>query len=113
MKIKKYLRPNGQIIASIPNVAHFLLIEALLKGNWDYADRGEVILNKNHLRFFTLKSIKDMFEMSGYLINQIKTHNLSIASKKNFLEYLDQAVPLENKNELLVDKYLVKAQCRF
>lgn len=113
-KFKKYLRPNGEIIASLPNVMHYSIIAQLLTGRWDYADAG--ILDKTHLRFFTLATIKDMFEKSGYLVEQIEKiippENLN-DQKKKFLEYLSAVIPPEIRNELLVYQYIVKAKCKF
>ena len=60
------LSPKGQIIASIPNVRHWSVLKDLLEGRWDYQDAG--ILDRTHLRFFTRKSIGDMFDQSGYEI---------------------------------------------
>jgi 2-polyprenyl-3-methyl-5-hydroxy-6-metoxy-1,4-benzoquinol methylase len=65
--VKPKLSKNGIIIASIPNVRHFTLInELLIKGNWEYKDYG--ILDATHIRFFTKKSIKQMFENAGYTV---------------------------------------------
>lgn len=65
------LTKNGIIIASIPNVRYFLnLYELLIKKDWEYKDAG--ILDSTHLRFFTQKSMKRMFEEAGYkLIKQV------------------------------------------
>ncbi|MDT8899720.1 glycosyltransferase [Anaeroselena agilis] len=65
--LKQYLKPDGQILASIPNVMHFSVLRSLLTGNWTYEDAG--ILDRTHLRFFTLSEIKKMFASAGYAIN--------------------------------------------
>ncbi len=62
-KSLKYLKPNGSVIASIPNVQYFGLINHLIEGNWTYQDEG--ILDRTHLRFFTLKEIKKLFKDAG------------------------------------------------
>jgi len=49
-----YLNKGGKIIISIPNIAHISIILSLLKREWKYTDYG--ILDKTHLKFFTLKS---------------------------------------------------------
>jgi 2-polyprenyl-3-methyl-5-hydroxy-6-metoxy-1,4-benzoquinol methylase len=58
------LADNGVIIASIPNIAHYKIIRMLKKGLWEYEDSG--ILDRTHLRFFTKKSINELFLHSGY-----------------------------------------------
>ena len=68
-KLKKFLKPKGAIVASIPNVAFHRIIRGLLKGKWQYADAG--ILDRTHLRFFTLQGIKELFLMNGMAIERI------------------------------------------
>lgn len=78
--ITKLLNDNGQIIASIPNIARFEIRLSLLLGKFDYVDSG--ILNQDHLRFFTLKTGQQLFTSSGLkLIDVIPTglgHQLGI-----------------------------------
>jgi SAM-dependent methyltransferase len=52
------LKETGKIIVSVPNVANFIIRLSLLFGKFDYMDRG--ILDRTHLRFFTLRSLKKM-----------------------------------------------------
>lgn len=54
------LKPKGEVIVSVPNVAHIFVRLSLLFGRFDYADRG--ILDRTHLRFFTLRSARKMIE---------------------------------------------------
>ena len=52
------LKESGKIIISVPNVANFVVRLSLLFGRFDYMDRG--ILDRTHLRFFTLRSLNKM-----------------------------------------------------
>jgi 2-polyprenyl-3-methyl-5-hydroxy-6-metoxy-1,4-benzoquinol methylase len=52
------LKASGKIIISVPNVANFLIRLSLLFGKFDYMDRG--ILDRTHLRFFTLRTLNKM-----------------------------------------------------
>jgi SAM-dependent methyltransferase len=54
---------QGVIVASIPNVQNLDVIRRLLRGRWDYRERG--ILDRGHLRFFTLRSIQQLFAQAG------------------------------------------------
>ncbi len=54
------LANDGIIIVSVPNVAHLWVRLTLLLGQFDYADRG--ILDRTHLRFFTLKTFGQFLE---------------------------------------------------
>ncbi len=57
------LRPNGRVIVSVPNAAHLWVRLNLLSGRFEYMDRG--ILDRTHLRFFTLQSFKDFLHEAG------------------------------------------------
>ncbi|WP_425060457.1 hypothetical protein SCACP_11710 [Sporomusa carbonis] len=62
--LKSYLKSDGKILASIPNVMHFNVLRNLLQGNWTYEDAG--ILDRTHVRFFTLNEIDKMLKSAGY-----------------------------------------------
>lgn len=64
------LRPEGQILVSIPNVAHAAVRLALLQGRWDYTDKG--LLDRTHLRFFTLQSVCELLESAGLEIEVLR-----------------------------------------
>ena len=70
------LNPGGRVVASIPNVAHGSVRLALLTGAFPYEHAG--ILDRTHLRFFTLASIQELFESSGFEIEQLERVELSI-----------------------------------
>ena len=58
------LAPCGRAIISIPNAGHIdTFIHVFLKGYWPYNSRG--IFDRTHLRFFTLKNIKELVELSN------------------------------------------------
>ena len=68
------LSENGIIIASIPNVRYFFnLRDLLIYKDWHYTDSG--ILDSTHIRFFTQKSMKRLFEEAGYIIIRQKGIN--------------------------------------
>ncbi len=58
------LNEQGLIIISIPNIRHYsTIINLVFKGYWPYRERG--IHDKTHLRFFTLRNIKELLEHAG------------------------------------------------
>jgi len=63
------LKDDGKIIVSVPNVANFVVRLSLLVGRFDYGDRG--ILDRTHLRFFTLKTLTNLLHETGFNIRQI------------------------------------------
>ncbi len=69
LNIKEKLSDKGEIVASIPNVRHWSVLKKLLEGEWEYQEFG--IMDSTHLRFFTRKSIFNMFEKAGFTITNI------------------------------------------
>ncbi len=73
-RLTEIAKPGAQILASIPNVQHWSIIRDLLKGEWEYTDSG--LLDRTHLRFFTLKSIRAMFDAAGLQIFECRGRRL-------------------------------------
>jgi 2-polyprenyl-3-methyl-5-hydroxy-6-metoxy-1,4-benzoquinol methylase len=68
------LKPDGAVVASIPNIRHFPnLWDLVARGEWGYADSG--ILDRTHLRFFTRRSIATLLAGGGLKIEQIEGIN--------------------------------------
>jgi 2-polyprenyl-3-methyl-5-hydroxy-6-metoxy-1,4-benzoquinol methylase len=80
-RLKVKLVENGVIVASIPNVWHIsVLKELFLHKQWKYTDAG--ILDRTHLRFFTKKSILEMFDATGFDVIRIKGINKTSSFRK-------------------------------
>lgn len=60
--LNQYLAPGGTIIVSVPNIAHLYVRLKLLVGHFDYMERG--IMDRTHLRFFTLASLKSFLKQA-------------------------------------------------
>jgi 2-polyprenyl-3-methyl-5-hydroxy-6-metoxy-1,4-benzoquinol methylase len=66
-KFKSKLTSTGVVVSSIPNIRFFrTFFDFVFRKNWDYTDNG--IMDKTHYRFFTVKSIRKMYENLGYEI---------------------------------------------
>jgi methionine biosynthesis protein MetW len=57
------LKPDGLVIVSTPNIAHWSIRTALLAGRFDYQPYG--IMDATHLRWFTNLTIRRVFAASG------------------------------------------------
>lgn len=67
IKIKTYLKDDGIIIISLPNIGNYKIIKRLIfQDRWDYEEQG--ILDKTHLRFFTDRTAKEMITNAGLKI---------------------------------------------
>lgn len=63
---REWLVPGGVVLVSLPNVAHWRVRLALLRGRFDYADSG--LMDRTHLRWFTRRTARDLVEGAGYRI---------------------------------------------
>lgn len=68
-RLKPLLLDEGQLLFSVPNVAHASVRLELLNGHFDYEKAG--ILDTTHLRFFTRQSIQALLADEGYTVNEI------------------------------------------
>lgn len=73
---RRKLKPDGVVIASIPNIRHIDSLEHIfLEADFRYERTG--IRDWTHLRFFTRKSAVRMFEECGYLVRTVEGINAS------------------------------------
>jgi 2-polyprenyl-3-methyl-5-hydroxy-6-metoxy-1,4-benzoquinol methylase len=68
------LTQDGTLLLCVPNVAHWSVVQGLLEGRWEYADQG--ILDRTHLRFFTLDSLRQMLDEVGLRIVDCRSTQL-------------------------------------
>lgn len=109
-KIKKYLKPNGCVLASIPNIMHYTVLLDLLSGSFTRTDSG--LLDRTHLNFFTLKEIYRMFEASGYRVT--KTNDVTVIcdlpdSYQKLYDSLLALPGIAQKEQFEAFQYLIKA----
>ena len=64
------LNAGGEIIISLPNVANLFIRVNLMFGRFEYGERG--ILDKTHLRFFTLATMRQMIHDASCRIVELK-----------------------------------------
>jgi len=65
--IRRVIPKDGCIIACIPNAQHWSVIARLVTGNFRYTDQG--LMDRTHIRWFTRKTIIEMFQQNGFDIN--------------------------------------------
>jgi 2-polyprenyl-3-methyl-5-hydroxy-6-metoxy-1,4-benzoquinol methylase len=68
-RLTALLKPGGLVFASSPNVAHHSVVRGLLAGRWELAEHG--VMDRTHLRWFTPKSFRAMFEGVGVRVAHI------------------------------------------
>ena len=106
---KKYLKKDGIIVASIPNVMHISVVKDLLRGFWTYSEAG--ILDNTHIRFFTFNEIKQMFGNAGY--NKLvfaKTKTILSCEEQEIIEKISKLNIAKNIEEFSTYQWLVRAE---
>lgn len=107
-KMRRYLKNDGRIIASMPNVRHISVVTDLLKGKWTYEDSG--ILDVTHLRFFTLSEIDVLFKRAGYEIDDIKASMVMLNDEnEKMINSLERIAP-GRKDEYRCYQYILSAK---
>ena len=85
VRLSRLVRQGGQVLACIPNVQHYSVIVNLMRGKWEYQDEG--LLDRTHLRFFTLSGIRDLFGRAGLQILDIQPR-LSAGNEPDLFQQL-------------------------
>ncbi|MGE5577908.1 MAG: glycosyltransferase [Syntrophothermus sp.] len=109
-RLRKSLAEDGVVVASLPNVGHWSVVRGLLEGRWQYENAG--ILDRTHLRFFTRKSIIELFNEAGFRIEQLQAVVLQGETvPEGVVQSLKaNGIAVDNfKEESAAYQYLVKA----
>jgi len=80
------LKPDGFVIVSVPNIRHYTVLFALLRGRWDYTNEG--IMDKTHLRFFTKETMSEALSDAGFEVVEIKANGGFLPGWKGVLNAL-------------------------
>lgn len=109
MHARQLLDPGGVVVASIPNVGHWSVIADLIEARWDYVPVGIHCIT--HLRFFTLKTIQDLFDRAGFQI--VRSEPVYVACPPALAEHWQRSPGLTaDTGSINVYAYLVVARPR-
>jgi SAM-dependent methyltransferase len=95
----RLLKPGGEVVVSIPNVAHVDLRLSLMQGRWDYRQWG--LLDETHLRFFTLDGIRILVRKAGLVLTELR--RVRVPAFETELAVDRASVPSELLDMLLAD----------
>jgi len=70
------LKPGGACIISLPNICNYRIIISMLLGKWNYTDEG--LLDKTHIKFFSVKSSKELMNNPPLRVVEVKYNYNSI-----------------------------------
>jgi tRNA(1-methyladenosine) methyltransferase and related methyltransferases len=65
-RIRTSLPPHGSVVACIPNAQHWSVQLRLNNGDFRYEDLG--LLDRTHIRWFTNRTVGELFRSTGYEI---------------------------------------------
>ena len=73
-QLREWLAPGGVVVASIPNMRYLPVFkDFVLRGLWRYQQEG--VMDRTHLRFFTRRSMLELFEAAGYVVQRMQGIN--------------------------------------
>jgi tetratricopeptide (TPR) repeat protein len=115
-KLIRFLSDSGTVVASVPNVRFFYVLDRLAEGRWEYMEAG--ILDKTHLRFFTKTEVEVLFRQAGLTMTGV-SENLSRlyeilppshSGDVSFGRVTLHGMTREEVKDLFVCQYLFKAE---
>jgi 2-polyprenyl-3-methyl-5-hydroxy-6-metoxy-1,4-benzoquinol methylase len=103
----KHLDPKGTIIASIPNIRHIdTIFNLVIRGRWPYRERG--IHDRTHLRFFTKRNMKELFESAGLTMKIART-KYRFVDRSHYMNRFARPLALPGIRNFLAFQYLIKS----
>ncbi len=82
------LTQDGYIVASIPNIAHGAIRLSMLSGRFDYSEYG--LLDETHIRFFTAKSLDELFLCAGFAVDRTERTTLPLFERSDLVPDVDR-----------------------
>jgi 2-polyprenyl-3-methyl-5-hydroxy-6-metoxy-1,4-benzoquinol methylase len=83
----RHLNPGGCVVASLPNIQYAAAIWTIaIRGRWPFDEAGH--FDRTHLRFFTRSSMRELFEASGFDVDQQAPINVSVDRRHRALSLL-------------------------
>lgn len=106
-KVKKYLRNDGEILVSMPNIRHYSAINKIVfKGDFRYEESG--IFDYTHARFYCKRNIKELLENSGFKV-EYSEGSIKNYKGKSFAKLLN-ALTFGVLEEFLSTQYFFRAK---
>lgn len=110
-KIRKVLKPEGYIVASLPNVMHYsVMLPLLQRGLFTYTDAG--ILDRTHLHMYTRTEIIRLFRDAGMVVERIGCTTLGEVDGETdrLIDKMAEFMLEKDKSQFLAYQYLLVAE---
>jgi 2-polyprenyl-3-methyl-5-hydroxy-6-metoxy-1,4-benzoquinol methylase len=107
--LKNHLTKGGLFVASMPNIMNWAIIFEQLTGRWDYVPFS--ILSGTHIRFFTRRTCRELFEDAGYRVKELHLQSFGIPPRGiEFIESLKKIVNETDEEELRASEIVMVAE---
>ncbi|MBQ7333704.1 MAG: glycosyltransferase [Clostridia bacterium] len=87
-KAVKFLKPDGRVVFSVPNIAHGDIILKLLKQRFDYSELG--LLDNTHIHFFGKENLSEFCEKSGLFLKDLYATYAQVSTTEQKDETADE-----------------------
>jgi SAM-dependent methyltransferase len=85
------LAPGGTLVLCVPNVEHWSIAASLLRGEWDYAERG--LLDVRHLRWFSRRTAERALTDAGLEVTACIPRVFDVGQAQEFVQSMAAALP--------------------
>jgi trans-aconitate methyltransferase len=115
-RVRRSLGERGCVVACIPNAQHWSVQGLLNVGEFRYQDAG--LLDRTHIRWFTRKTIIELFGTSGFEIEEMGGRVFDEPGRDRALPAIRSlaqacgADPDEAERDAMPIQYLVRARVR-
>lgn len=107
-KIQNSLKPDGKILASIPNATHYNVIFSLIKNRVLYGN-GQ-LMDRDTLHLFTLPEIQNLFLEAGFeKIGYKAVQSAMSEDEEKFIKQLSSLGNMDSAEHLSTVKFLIRA----
>ena len=111
-RLRALLAPQGQLLLSVPNVAHSAIIAGLLEERFDYGREG--LLDPTHVRLYTRHSLAGVLDAAGFVVDEWDSVvvDLYATEFRTRIEHFRPAIAdlLQNRSNGSVYQWLVRAR---
>ena len=93
------LTDDGELVVSLPHVAHSDVRAMLLFGDWVYQDVG--LLDRTHLRWFTRASVRELLASVGF--TAVEVERIKVGWRASYLPFDAELVPTDVQRLIRAD----------
>lgn len=70
VRLKDFLKPDGYLVTSIPNITHASIVYEMVHGRFEYQTQG--LLDSTHVKLFSRASALSIVEGAGYWVSDLQ-----------------------------------------